>query len=178
MSRNKMQIVSLEKEFKKFDRELSSIKDLNKDVHEEMINLSKKKELLEAQVKIEQEALDQMQKQVDKTKDTYNDELKTRGTMEIEIKSKKNEIFKMDEEFIILESKGKKLQNKVKGYQIESIKLNKQIKILQKQQEKYGIEASTAHARYYQTVEELKIKNNIIAELQKKNLELESKLKH
>ena len=173
-----MQIVSLEKEFKKFDRELSSIKDLNKDVHEEMINLSKKKELLEAQVKIEQEALDQMQKQVDKTKDTYNDELKTRGTMEIEIKSKKNEIFKMDEEFIILESKGKKLQNKVKGYQIESIKLNKQIKILQKQQEKYGIEASTAHARYYQTVEELKIKNNIIAELQKKNLELESKLKH
>jgi len=31
---------------------------------------------------------------------------------------------------------------------------------LEKEQEKYGIDASQAHAKYYQTLEELKIKNN------------------
>ena len=49
---------------------------------------------------------------------------------------------------------------------------------LQREQEKYGIEASQAHAKYYQTIEEVKIKNNQIAELQKKNAEVEAKLKH
>lgn len=49
---------------------------------------------------------------------------------------------------------------------------------LQKEQEKYGIEASQAHAKYYQTIEEVKIKNNQITELQKKNGEVEAKLKH
>ena len=98
--------------------------------------------------------------------------------MELTLKKKKNKIHYLDEEYIMLESKAKKLENQVKGYRIEASKLNKQINILQHQQEKYGIEASTAHARYYQTVEELKIKNNIIADLQKKNSDLESKLKH
>ena len=50
--------------------------------------------------------------------------------------------------------------------------------LLEKEQEKYGIDASQAHARYYQTVEEVKIKNNIIHEFQKKNQELQAKLKH
>ncbi len=50
--------------------------------------------------------------------------------------------------------------------------------LLEKEQEKYGIDASQAHARYYQTVEEVKIKNNIIQEFQKKNQELNAKLKH
>jgi predicted nucleic acid-binding Zn-ribbon protein len=119
-----------------------------------------------------------MQKLVDKAKENYDFEIKTRGAMEMEIKNQKNKLFGIKENFIMLESKAKKLHNKVKGFEIETDKLNMQIKILQDQQQKYGIEASSAHARYYQTVEELKIKNNIIAELQKKNLELESKLKH
>ena len=56
--------------------------------------------------------------------------------------------------------------------------MNKIITLLNAEQEKYGIEASFAHGKYYQTIEEVKIKNNIIAELQKKNKEVEEKLKH
>lgn len=46
---------------------------------------------------------------------------------------------------------------------------------LKKEQEKYGIEASHAHAKYYQTIEEVKIKNTQIQNLQKENLEIEKK---
>jgi predicted nucleic acid-binding Zn-ribbon protein len=115
---------------------------------------------------------------VERVKENYETEAKRRGTMELKLKKKKNKIFMLDEQYIMIESTSTKLQNQVNGYKIEASKLNKQINILQHQQEKYGIEASTAHARYYQTVEELKIKNNIIADLQKKNSDLQSKLKH
>lgn len=48
---------------------------------------------------------------------------------------------------------------------------------LSKIKEKFGIEASQANAKYFQCLEEVKLKNNLIAELQKKNLEAESRLK-
>jgi len=65
----------------------------------------------------------------------------------------------------------------VNGYQIEAQKLTKIITLLQKDQEKYGIEATQAHAKYYQKMEEVKMKNNVIQDLQKKNQEIEAKLK-
>jgi len=39
-------------------------------------------------------------------------------------------------------NKKKKLQNQVRGYQIEAEKLQKTINLLEKEQEKYGIDAS------------------------------------
>ena len=176
--KNKKQLIALEKNKRSVKRELKSTTGTLLELQNKMDSLNKTKEYYESQLVIEKEALSQMQKQVDKAKETYDYEIKTRATMEMEIKNKKNKLFSINEEFIMLESKAKKLHNKVNGFEIETEKLNHQIKILQDQQQKYGIEASSAHARYYQTVEELKIKNNIIAELQKKNLELESKLKH
>ena len=178
ITRNKQDAASIEREYVKFSKELRGFHNLSNKLIEETDNLQKRREYLESMEQTERDELSMLKKQLDIEKDNYEKEGKTRGDMEMKIKKMKNQIYAKDEEFIMLESKGKKLQNQVKGYQIESIKLNKQIKILQKQQEKYGIEASTAHAHYYQTVEELKIKNNIIAELQKKSLELESKLKH
>lgn len=133
---------------------------------------------LEEMDAVNQDDLGLSKKQLDIEKDNYNNEGKTRTDMESKIKKMKNSIHDKKEQYSTIESKGKKLKNQVKGYQIASIKLNKHIKNLQKQQEKYGIEASTAHAHYYQTLEELKIKNNIINELQKKSQELETKLKH
>ena len=48
---------------------------------------------------------------------------------------------------------------------------------LENEKEKYGSEASMANAEYYQCLEQVKIKNNIIQKLQKKNIEAESRLK-
>ena len=63
------------------------------------------------------------------------------------------------------------------GYQVEAQKLTKIITLLQRDQEKYGIEATQAHAKYYQKMEEVKMKNQVIQDLQKKSSEIEAKLK-
>ena len=70
----------------------------------------------------------------------------------------------MDENIIYQLNKLKKIENQILGYEAENEKLRKIITQLQKEQEKYGIEASQAHAKYYQTCEEVKIKINQIAE--------------
>jgi chromosome segregation ATPase len=76
-----------------------------------------------------------------------------------------------------LEGELKKLQNKIQGYKAEAQKLQKLIYQLEKDKQKYGIEASQANAKYYQCLEQVKLKNNLITKLQKKNIEAEGRLK-
>ena len=48
---------------------------------------------------------------------------------------------------------------------------------LEKDKEIYAEQATAANAKYYQCLEQVKLKNNLIGKLQKKNLEAEAKLK-
>ena len=63
----------------------------------------------------------------------------------------------------------RKIKNKHTAYQEEIEKLQKANAVLTTEKEKYGIEASQANARYYQCLEQVKLKNNLITKLQKKN---------
>mmetsp|Transcript_65412 Transcript_65412/g.90403 ORF Transcript_65412/g.90403 Transcript_65412/m.90403 type:complete len:88 (+) Transcript_65412:426-689(+) len=49
--------------------------------------------------------------------------------------------------------------------------------MLEKDKTKYGIEASIANRNYYKCLEQVKLKNNLITRLQKKNIEAEGRLK-
>lgn len=174
----KRRIASCDKEIQKLLAEQNSMRNLKLDLENQMTQLQMEKEDLEIKVKAEAEALERYQKDYAQKENDEQDQLKQLSKMEQMIKEQKNGIYKTDLECHQLESRAKKLENQNKGYEIESVKLNSMIRELQKQQEKYGAEASTAHARFFQTVEELKIKNSIIDELQKKNSDLENKLKH
>ena len=89
-----------------------------------------------------------------------------------EHKSTENKEHMVEEGIIELHNRLKKIVNEVASYQAEEERLGSIVDQLKKEQEKYGIEASHAHARYYQTVEEVKIKNTQIQNLQKENLEV------
>ncbi|OMJ91271.1 hypothetical protein SteCoe_6252 [Stentor coeruleus] len=69
------------------------------------------------------------------------------------------------------------LRNEIREKEEDAAKQYQDIIRLSKIKEKFGIEASQANAKYMQCLEEVKLKNNLIAELQKKNLEAEAKLK-
>ena len=58
-----------------------------------------------------------------------------------------------------------KLQNKITGYRGEVMKLHKMIRGLESDKSKYGVEASQANAKYYENLEKVKIKNNLIQKL-------------
>ena len=70
-----------------------------------------------------------------------------------------------------------KLKFKLQSFKAEADRLSTTLRKLENEKEKYGSEASMANAEYYQCLEQVKIKNNIIQKLQKKNIEAESRLK-
>ncbi len=76
------------------------------------------------------------------------------------LKKEEDKDHDVEEEIIYLMSQLKKIENQVQGYEAENEKLKRMNKNLTKEQEKYGISASAEHAKYYQTIEEVKIKNN------------------
>lgn len=73
----------------------------------------------------------------------------------------------------LLIEKDNEISNLVK----EIERKNKKIAQLEKDKEKYGINAAQANAKYFHSLEEIKLKDNLISEFQKKNIETEAKLK-
>ena len=49
--------------------------------------------------------------------------------------------------------------------------------VLQKERDSYAMQATTAEAKYFYSRDEVKLRDNFIAEFQKQNLETEAKLK-
>eukprot|EP00359_Climacostomum_virens_P004078 CAMPEP_0204908026 /NCGR_PEP_ID=MMETSP1397-20131031/7042_1 /ASSEMBLY_ACC=CAM_ASM_000891 /TAXON_ID=49980 /ORGANISM="Climacostomum Climacostomum virens, Strain Stock W-24" /LENGTH=836 /DNA_ID=CAMNT_0052077379 /DNA_START=1 /DNA_END=2511 /DNA_ORIENTATION=+ len=79
--------------------------------------------------------------------------------------------------FFMKGNEHKKIENEITGSKTEAAKISTLISQLERDKEKYAMEASSALAKYTQGLEEVKLKNSIIGELQKKNLEAEAKLK-
>lgn len=55
--------------------------------------------------------------------------------------------------------------------------LAKEISNLEKDKEKYGKQAALSNAKYLHSLEEIKLKGNLISEYQKKNVQTEARLK-
>ena len=77
----------------------------------------------------------------------------------------------------INENTKKNLEQELQGYKMEAQKQKKMIWQLEKEREKYGLEASEATSKYLQALEEVKIREMAIADLQKSIAEGETKLK-
>lgn len=77
----------------------------------------------------------------------------------------------------INENTKKNLEQEIQGYKVEAQKQAKMIYQLEKEREKYGAEASDATAKYLQALEEVKLREMAIIDLQKKIAEGENKLK-
>lgn len=171
-------ITNCDREKAKLDIEFKALANLKGQINSEIERLTQEKEVIEVHLRAEKEVLDKESKDLNEKEEVEEKEMKNKGAMESDLKDTKNEIYKQDMDCHQLESQAKKLQNQIKGYENESLKINQIIRDLQEQQKKYGQEATTAHARFLQTVEELQIKHSIIEELKKKNVDLENKLKH
>lgn len=82
------------------------------------------------------------------------------------------------EDILIKVGDCEKVKKEIQRAKDTSGELSKRIWSLEKEKEKFGKEASMANARYHQSLEEVKLKKNIIAELQKKKAEADAKLKY
>jgi len=77
----------------------------------------------------------------------------------------------------INENTRKNLEQELQAYKLEAQRQNKLIDQLKKEREKYAVEASDATSKYFQQLEEIKLKELDIMDLQKKIAEGENRLK-
>ena len=131
-----------------------------------------------ASYETEKQALERLKGDREKKKNEVNDLLSKRLQNDKVFKQRKNEEHEMSEVIIEQLNKMKKVSNEVASYTAEAEKLSRVVDQLKREQQKYGIQASGAHLKYYHTIEQLKIKNVQIQNLQKDNEEVESKCKH
>jgi chromosome segregation ATPase len=89
----------------------------------------------------------------------------------------KDSVKVQDEQIVTQKNNQKKIKNEISGYTKENSRMTQMVYQLQKEKERYGIEKSQAYAKYRQCLEEVKLCNSVIAELQKKNVDVEAKIK-
>lgn len=82
-----------------------------------------------------------------------------------------------NDELLMKKNELKKITNEVKGSKNEAAKVQALIAQLERDREKYALEASNAYSKYFQCLEQVKYKNSMIAKCQKDNQDAEAKLK-
>lgn len=90
--------------------------------------------------------------------------------METQYKMHNDRLSKKEEEILREEAKIAQTNVTLEG-------LKKDIITLEKDKEKYGKQAALSNAKYLHSLEEIKLKGNLISEYQKKNVETEARLK-
>ena len=91
--------------------------------------------------------------------------------------TKENEVHDLDEVIMMKRNELKKVMNEIQGSKNESAKISAIIAQLERDKERYKEEAKAATSKYVQYLEELKGKNSMISECQRKNREALAKLK-
>lgn len=84
---------------------------------------------------------------------------------------------KLSDEIVIFDRNVDEREREIYNRGLEVDKRLKDIKSMEKEKEKYGKLAAQINAKFFHSQEEIKLKDNLISEFQKKNIETELKLK-
>ena len=121
--------------------------------------------------------MERIKKKVDGLKKEIDENMRSRDVANKNFVESQEKVRQAVNDKQTLDNELKKVENKITGYKMEAEKLNNLMLQLDKDKEKYSVEATKANANYYQCLEQVKLKNNLITKLQKKNIEAEGRLK-
>lgn len=172
-----MDAIALEKECKKMERQLKGNLMKQRETLEEKKNSEAAREKYKDQLLISTKQFEDKKAIVEEKKKDVEQKTREKELLNKDVATAEEKERDQVSTIMTLENELKKLQNKIQGYKAEAQKLQKLIHQLEKDKQKYGIEASQANSKYYQCLEQVKIKNNLITRLQKKNIEAEGRLK-
>ena len=184
LAKEEEKAVQYETQVKELKQELKLKKALLKKCEKEYVPMAANKHRLEADMgtlKVDffmiNKEFETLSAEVDESKKKIEAKMRERDLLNKDVVQAEEKEREKGDAIQTLEGELKKLQNKIQGYKAEAQKLQKLIYQLEKDKQKYGIEASQANAKYYQCLEQVKLKNNLITKLQKKNIEAEGRLK-
>jgi len=121
--------------------------------------------------------IDASRKQLETEKKKHEELMRERDILNKLKTQAENSTMKQVNMVKITEGTKKNLEQEIAGYRSEAQRQSKLIYSLEKEREKYGLEASEATSKYLQALEEVKLREVAIVDQQKKINEGESKLK-
>ena len=118
-----------------------------------------------------------MRRDTEQDKKKIIDLIRFRDMMQKSIKKAEDENYKNKDEISNKQNEIAQLKEQGRAKQENIADLLRQIYTLEKDRDRFSHEASKANANLMQMVEEVKLKQNLISELKKENIEFEGKLK-
>jgi chromosome segregation ATPase len=117
------------------------------------------------------------EERLDNIRENQKKEEKQLSKLEEMLRRKRDGLLDASDKLLELERITKKLNNQVNGVHGEIKRLGVECEKVKMQQEKYAEVASVGHTRFYEKIEELKLKNFMVGDLQRVNVELANRLK-
>ncbi|KAG2497197.1 hypothetical protein HYH03_004786 [Edaphochlamys debaryana] len=148
-----------------------------KQLDEQRTEVEKERDQLRGELSALERDLESKQKEVDTEKKKLEELMRERDVLTKLRSQAENATQKQVDLIKINENTKRNLEQEIQGYKTEAQKQSKLIYQLEKEREKYSIEASEASAKYMQALEEVKLREMAIIDLQKRIAEGEAKLK-
>ncbi|PNH05361.1 hypothetical protein TSOC_008387 [Tetrabaena socialis] len=148
-----------------------------KQLEEQRSEVEKERDTLRGELAALERDLEGKQKEVDTEKKKLEELMRERDVLTKLRSQAENATQKQVDLIKINENTKRNLEQEIQGYKTEAQKQSKLIYQLEKEREKYSIEASEASAKYMQALEEVKLREMAIIDLQKRIAEGEAKLK-
>ncbi|KXZ47347.1 hypothetical protein GPECTOR_36g70 [Gonium pectorale] len=148
-----------------------------KQLEEQRAEVERERDTLRGELSALERDLEAKQKEVDTERKKLEELMRERDVLTKLRSQAENSTQKQMDLIKINENTKRNLEQEIQGYKTEAQKQSKLIYQLEKEREKYSIEASEASAKYMQALEEVKLREMAIIDLQKRIAEGEAKLK-
>ena len=173
----KQRNLNLQQEIQSLTRDIIKIKSENKKLADIIADANLQKDVAKQNIHNLGKVIEASKRQAEEDRKVIASLEEDSKKMEESVRNVEEDTKKKQEEISEKARTEEHLRSEIKEKEEDAAKQYQDIVRLSKIKEKFGIEASQAMAKYMQCLEEVKLKNNLIAELQKKNLESEAKLK-
>ncbi len=139
--------------------------------------IEKQRDMLKQEILQLEREIEEQRRQIEVDRKTIEEMGRERDLLQNNLRKTESATTKQADLVKIQENTRKNLEVEIQGYKAEAQKQRQVIYGLEKEREKYGQQASDATAKYMQALEEVKVREGTIAELQKKIQESDAKLK-
>jgi len=159
------------------DREINKLKREVQQTQNQKVEAERAKELAQSSIEQLERVINDTQKLAEEDRKMLDQMKNSKNLLHKEINRAESNNKKQTNELLISHKANKIKDDEIVLAAKDTQKLLKKIDLLEKEKEKYGINAAQANAKYFHALEEIKLKDNLISEFQKKNIETEAKLK-
>ncbi|KRX09811.1 hypothetical protein PPERSA_02683 [Pseudocohnilembus persalinus] len=175
----------LEKEISYLDKHITQTLEKNIDkLKNDLMQLNQKQDTATRQKQIAIASVNQLERQVADAQQLNKQDIKFIDELKESQKKLEQNLAKVEDinkkqayEIKEIDNKISEYEKEIYSHRLDVDKLTKKIEELAKVKEKFGKQAALANAKYFHGQEEIKLKDNLISEFQKKNLETEQKLR-